>query len=60
VSPRERLAAKISDEQAAIQEIERRPGRRTGAQRAEIAERSRYLSGLTDAYEIAFGVATER
>ena len=54
MSPREVLAAKIAAETAAIEQIEQRPGRRTVAERGEIAERSRYLSGLQDAYAIVF------
>jgi hypothetical protein len=56
---KEALAAKIAAVRVEIEQAEARPGRRTGAQRSEIAERSRYLSGLEDAFVIAFGEGNE-
>lgn len=46
------LMIKISEVRAEIERMEQRPGRRTGADRAMIAERSIYLSGLEDALKI--------
>lgn len=49
------LAALILTEADALAALENAPGRRTAARRVEIAERSRYLSGLIDAARLTLG-----
>lgn len=55
MTPQETLTARIAEVETTIEAIEQRPGRRTGAERTEIAEQSRYLGGLQDAYQIVYG-----
>lgn len=59
MTPQEALTVRIAEVETAIWAIEERPGRRTGAERAEIAERSRYLGGLRDAYQIVYGATDD-
>lgn len=57
MTPQDALTLRIAEVEMAICAIEERPGRRTSAERAVIAERSRYLGGLRDAYQIVYGGA---